>query len=235
MLNRAKVIEREINDFHINVNKKVDEDNRFYYKGPFITGQLNTPKYLFLSINPGYGQDEWEQREKYNFIQQDFIEEPCKYLEEYQSKSKLASKIKDLLLNNDERLFEQCTETYMTSFFSTPNVNVLNKQLSLLDKDDIEKHNDLMNEILSFCLDLNPDHIICIGFQAFEAALAKFDLKNCEPSLWDENSKQKRRYYISAKILLNSKEITIHGLRHLSGGRLSHYMMTEIKNIFDQI
>lgn len=230
MINRAKVIEQEINNFHINVNKNVDKDNSFFYKGPFITGKFNSPKYLFLSINPGYGINEWDQREKLNFVHQNFTEEPCKYLEEYQCSCKLGSKIKQILLKDDASLFEHCVETYMTSFFSTPDVNILDKQLALLDKIDLEKHQEIMNKIIDFSLDLNPDHIICIGFKAFDEAVSKFKLDDVE-TLREKN----RRFYASATLSTKRKNITVHGVIHLSGGMPSNNMTNEIKNIFDRI
>lgn len=217
-------------------NQYLPKNNQLFFSGDIFTGKAGNPEILFLSINPGFLQSDWDEYQKSLSKSNvtEFMLKPCKYIMEYKRNAKLATKIADVILNNDITKYDNCGETYIKSFFATPDEATLNKQLSLLPSNLQQQHQEMMQEYQKFILEtIQPKHIICIGMTVFNQVknVLKITNQDITDNTYATTAGNNRVFYKVAKY----NDIHIHGMLHLSGAHIATVAIDNITNIFKEL
>ena len=222
-------IQTSIYDFLEDANDIIPNDFALYYSGSFLSGNIQAPDYLFISINPGFGRYDWDARSR-KFQRKPFTLSTCKYVEEFEDKYDLAKEIVEIILNGDSSRLEACAETYALSFFATPDQKILDA--SLRASGLATRHQALMAEaLLSILKIVSPKQVVCIGLSSFQMMLNLLGDKNQGvemKSVKSASGKTDPVYYKKTKI----QGVPFHGVLHLSGAQLSNIMRKELKEIF---
>lgn len=226
-------VQNKIYDFLARANHALGDEHALMYYGQFASGHMQDPNILFVSINPGhYWKNEegktWAMRPK-TFEYVDFKSTPCKYIEEYEDKYKLATRIVEVLLDGNAERLNHCAETYITSIFNTPDAKTLFGSLNKLTPELRKEHDELSNEIIKL---IQPKHIVCIGMTAFNAYLNRFG-KNGYAEIQMKNSLSasgKSHPVHLKKTVVNG--IPVYGVLHLSGAQISNEALNDLKEEF---
>ena len=210
----------------------VPQGDALFYSGSFMTGQMAAPELLLLGINPGHG--DWNNRKRL-FPRQPFAPRACKFVAEYEDRAPLATAIVDILLGRDSARLAHCAETSVQSFFGTPDVGILKRQLGHLAKAGLlERHNAMMaSAVTRIIAECQPREIVCIGLTTFHSLCRLLGLNGQPLEMRSEKSasgKTEPVYYKRAEF----DRIAIHGTLHLSGGRPSASMLKDLQTIFAQ-
>ncbi len=140
-------IQKGIYDFRDAANVTLTKEQRMFYSSNFVTGQIARPNFLFLGINPGFGRNEWPDRDIGS--RRSVVAQPIKFLAEYEEGASLARKIVEVLFDGDVSGLNNCAESSVRSFFATPDVKVLDQQLTALPRDPLFiGHERLMEDAL---------------------------------------------------------------------------------------
>jgi hypothetical protein len=211
-------------------NTVLPASDSLFYGGTFLSGTLDRPDFLFLGINPGQGA--WDARPR-TLDRVPFRPTPCKFAEESDGGGRLAGKIVDIVLGGDPSRLAACAETSVRSFFATPDEGILNRQLALLRPSGLaHRHQALMTDALPAILQaVAPRQIVCIGLTTFQRFTAWAGIRADESAMKSVPSttgKTEPVYYKRASI----NGVPVHGVLHLSGGRLSTVMEQELRAIF---
>lgn len=185
--------------------------HKVHYEGPFITGKLENPKILFLSINPGGGDE--------TVTKNDFKKVKFKHLDE---RYPLAKELEYIFGRN---ILENSCETYMESFFATVGKTALNELLARFDKESRKEHDELCEKMLELALETKPKMIVIIGLGSFGYFCDK-DENKLKPN--NEKPDSERRYLLSTEY----NGIPVYGIIHLSGARPSNAMKDELQRFF---
>ncbi len=224
--------QQRINDFVTRANPLLG-DNPLYYPGHFITGQIENPDILFISINPGHSnREDWEDVAKRRAQTQvtDFAPLPIKYSADAERGSRYANRILDIVCGGGdggrERL-ARCAETNFVSYFAAPKEAVLQQQLATLPAALQSEHEQLTRLDID---EIEPKHILCIGWRAFERFLAQYGegseiVLHKLPLIGTMED-----YYAHTQIA----GVQVHGVRHLCT-KLSLDMKANLAAIFAKI
>lgn len=221
-------VQNKIYDFLQRANNHLDEKNAIFYNGQCVTGKIDNPDLLFISINPGYERKIWDIRSK-KLAFAEYKVRPCKYLEEHEDHSPLANRIVDVMLNGKPEHLDRCAETYITSIFNTPDAKILYESLSQLTPELRKEHDELSNEIINL---IKPKHIVCIGLTAFSEYLNRFGKNGyADIQMKDTLSASgKSRPVHLKKTVVNG--IPVYGVLHLSGAQISTEALNDLKEEF---
>lgn len=225
-----EAIQNDIFDLLETANRVIPGEDALYYGGTFLTGQVDSPEILFLGINPGHGA--WADRPR-SVERKPYARCECKFIGEFEDGAPLARAIVDIVLDGDGSRLASCAETSVRSFYSTPDTEVLDRQLTHLSRSGlVGKHDDLMTRTVDATLErAMPRQIVCIGLTTFSLLAKRLGLSHSEVQMKSERSasgKSDPVYYKRAEF----KGTPIHGVLHLSGGRLSQTMKADLREIF---
>lgn len=225
-------IQHKIYDFLQTANEHLDEQNALFYNGQCATGQIENPDVLFISINPGYGENWGDRKKKFDFTE--YKVSPCKFIDQYEDieNRKLAARIVSVLLNGKVERLNRCAETYITSIFNTPDAKTLFGSLNKLTPELRKQHDELSNEIINL---IKPKHIVCIGLTAFSEYLNRFG-KNGYADIQMKDTKSasgKSDPVHLKKTVVNG--IPVYGVIHLSGAHPSNEALNDLKEEFKNL
>ena len=161
----------------------------------------------------------------------DFAINECKYLHEYAENKKLAKQITNIVLNDNVKYYNHCAETYITSFFNTPNERVLNQQLAILKPELKAEHYNIMSDYTKYLLNnLLPNNIVCIGFNVFKRTLDALGISPSDVKFetYKTASGRDRVFYKSVR----HENTLIHGVLHLSACHISSVGVDKMREIF---
>lgn len=223
-------IQSDIFDLLETANKIVPNEDALYYGGTFLTGQVGSPEILFLGINPGHG--DWATRSR-SFHRKPYAPCDCKFIGELEDGAPLARAIVDIVLDGNASRLESCAETSVRSFYSTPDTTILDRQLSHLSRVGLlGQHEGLMTRAVDLMLgQARPRQIVCIGLTTFSFVINRLGVSNSAIQMKSERSasgKSDPVYYKRAVF----EGTPIHGVLHLSGGRLSQTMKANLRELF---
>lgn len=220
-------LQDEIYDFLEDANQILPESDALYYGDTFLSGKIERPDILFLGINPGFKG--WESRPR-QFTRRPFQPSACKYIEEHQDGRRLARRIVDIILAGDAQRLKACAETSVSSFFGTPNAEVLNHQLSLLRPSGLaDRHEAMMTKALAAILDfVSPQEIICIGVTTFDKFVKSHGIRDRDIETAPKAPGDNCRHYMRTTM----DGIPVHGVYHPSGRYLSTTMSASMREIF---
>lgn len=218
--------------FMSQANQLLPAGNKMFFNGNIISGNINNPQVLFLSINPGYHEDNWDEEQQNNkILNGDFAINECKYLHENAENKKLAKQITNIVLNDNVKHYNHCAETYITSFFNTPNERVLNQQLAILKPELKAEHYNIMSDYTKYLLNnLLPNNIVCIGFNVFKRTLDALGISPSDVKFetYKTASGRDRVFYKSVR----HENTLIHGVLHLSACHISSVGVDKMREIF---
>lgn len=211
-------------------NAALPAADSLFYGGTFLSGKMERPEFLFLGINPGHSA--WADRRR-RFDRLPFQPSPCKFAEEFGDGARLAQKVVDIVLAGDASRLTACAETSIRSFFATPDEGTLNRQLDLLRAAGLaDRHQALMDEALPAILQaVAPRQIVCIGLTTFQRFTSWAGVRaddSAMKSMPSATGKTQPVYYKRATV----NGVPVHGVLHLSGGRLSAAMEDELRATF---
>ncbi|WP_438012202.1 hypothetical protein [Psychrobacter raelei] len=221
--------QRRINEFVARANVVLGNDP-LCYTGNFISGQIQRPDLLFVSINPGHSnREDWGDIEarRAQAVVQDFKAVPCKYIADAARGSRYAQRIIDVICLGESERLNHCAETSFVSYFAAPKESVLQAQLAELPEEMQREHHALTQ------LDIDriePKHIICMGWRAFDRFLAQYgDGQEITIKKLPLMGKMES-YYAYTEVA----GIPVHGLRHLCT-KLTLEMRAQLEQTFLQV
>ena len=202
--------------------------------GAICTGNLEAYDTLFLSPNPGFSRaDGWPPEELQAKSQG--TGEKIRYLVEYESGSKLARQIVDIIFDGDATRLGNCIEACYLSPFATPDVDCLNKSLNALSQELRDEHNELRKMLLCTLISTsNPKAIVVIGstqYDGLSRRLSTIDGYDVSQPEWRYIANDRRRMFVEQRL---ANGIKLFGCIHLSGARFSNEKRNQIKAWFTQ-
>ncbi len=228
----SKIHERMVSLMNVLVEKETDDiaKKRWHYSGQFISGKLDSTEILFLGINPGFspGEDKLENWKPETFPEpaSEFGDIVCDYINQFDYKCPLATRISEIIFGGDNSQFRDCAETSFYSYFATPNLGILETMLNKISQEDSDAHDAIMQDLREIILDeIKPKKIICIGVSTFDSFIWNFKIP------YDNNLAHKsngRRYLLETEV----SGIPVVGIIHLSGGRPNSHMKEHLAEFF---
>ncbi|WP_367106228.1 hypothetical protein [uncultured Psychrobacter sp.] len=228
--------QQRINDFVRRANTLLPTDNPLYFDGHFITGQTDHPDILFIGINPGHR--DWDNIEGRlaNTHLVLYQQQPCKYIAAAAMGNRFARRVIDVVCDGEVSRLRSCAETSLLSYFASPTERVVKAQLKQLPKEMQVEHRQLTQLPVK---QINPRHIVCIGWRTFDEFLIRYvqgfkDTSRSLPTkklpICMQGIDKMMDYY--TKIEWNG--IIVHGVRHFSTP-LSRAMLDDMNAIFQDV
>ena len=200
-MEKFKELNQEIYNFVKSANTQLPYEDRIYYSCNFISGKLENPKYLFVGLNPGYGEP-WKNRPSLTF--KPWIPIP---IGEYYLKNSLEE------LYGSE-ILKTCALINLHPI-ATPDGEILDTQTQKLCELGLGKqYEEIKRKILGTVIEqVKPKEIVCIGVQTFDIFAKIYKLKI---EVAKKRSNGHRLYLRSAR---KENFPNVHGVVHLTGAR----------------
>lgn len=221
--------QQRINEFVSRANLILGNDP-LCYTGHFITGQVQHPDLLFVSINPGHSnREDWGDIDarRAQAVVKDFEVVPCKYIKDVERGSRYANRIVEVVCGGNIERLNYCAETSFVSYFAAPKEQVLQAQLAGLPLEMQQEHHALTQLDIE---QIKPKHIICMGWRAFDRFLEQYGEGNEITVKQLPLMGKMEPYYAYTEVA----GVPVHGLRHLCT-KLTQQMRAELEQRFSEI
>ena len=211
-------LNKEIYDFVKSANAQLSSDDRIFYSCNFISGKLNNPQYLFIGLNPGYDDKEWEDRPLLTYKSWSLVPVGKYYLK---------NALEDIF---GSKILDESALVNLHPI-ATPDKTILNTQTTNLGRLGLGEQYDKIkkNTLKTIIEELKPKKIVCIGVQTFDLFKKIFKFEVDTKLTKKANG---HRLYLQSKCIETFPNI--YGIIHLTGARVLNSEKAILKSCFNE-